>query len=91
MVYFIFDNVELLLEWSGGFRLISSLVRLQEFSRLQNLGVIFVSSLGPDAFFSGTGMLEPLPVYMRDYSDDDLHQILVRRKPDRDLYSSFLR
>lgn len=90
VVYLIFDNVELLLDWPGGFRLISALLRLSEFSGLENLGLIFVSSLGPDAFFSGTGMLEPMPVYMRDYTDDDLHQILLKRKPKGELYSGFL-
>lgn len=91
VVYLIFDNVELLLDWPGGLRLISALLRLCEFSGLANLGLIFVSSLGPDSFFSGTGLLEPLPVYMRDYTDDDLHQILLKRKPKGELYSSFLR
>lgn len=90
VVYLIFDNVELLLDWPGGFRLISSLLRLSEFSGLANLGLIFASSLGPDSFFSGTGMLEAIPVYMRDYTDDDLHQILLKRKPKGELYSSFL-
>ncbi|KAI5064828.1 hypothetical protein GOP47_0019523 [Adiantum capillus-veneris] len=90
VVYLIFDNVELLLDWSGGFRLISALVRLSEFSGLENLGLIFISSLGPDAFFSGTGLLEAIPIYMRDYADDDLHQILLKEKPNRALYSAFL-
>ncbi|MCO5605838.1 hypothetical protein L7F22_060022 [Adiantum nelumboides] len=90
VIYLIFDNVELLLDWSGGFRLISALLRLSEFSGLENLGLIFISSLGPDAFFSGTGLLELIPVYMRDYTDGDLHQILLKKKPNRELYSAFL-
>ncbi|KAH7447554.1 hypothetical protein KP509_01G111600 [Ceratopteris richardii] len=90
VIYLIFDNVDLLLDWSGGLRLISALMRLSEFTGMENLGLIFISSLGPDAFFSGTGMLEPIPIYMRDYTDDDLYQILLKKKPKGELYSSFL-
>eukprot|EP00249_Psilotum_nudum_P013872 c24559_g1_i1 orf=5-1312(+) len=90
VVYLIFDNAQMMLSWTGGFRLISGLLRLSEYTRLRNLGLIFISNVGPDAFFSGTGTLQPLPVYFRDYTDEELFQILLRGKIHADLYSSFL-
>lgn len=90
VVYLIFDNIELLHEWSNGFGLISALFRLSDLIRMPNLGLIFISNIAPDAFYGHTGALEPLTVYFRDYTDDVLHQILLKGQPNQELYGSFL-
>lgn len=90
MVYLIFDKFELLHEWNNGFNLISALFKLSDLTRMPNLGLIFISNVTPDSFYSHTGALEPLTVYFRDYTDDELHQILLKGQPNSELYSSFL-
>ncbi|EFJ26106.1 hypothetical protein SELMODRAFT_413184 [Selaginella moellendorffii] len=90
VVYLIIDNIDLVRNWSGGQNLLSVLFRLPELSRLPQLGMVFISSVGPHAFTSGTGCRQPLPVYFRDYLDDELFQILVKKQIKSDLYVSFL-
>lgn len=90
VVYLIFDNIELLHEWNNGFNLISALLKLSDLTRMPNLGLILISNVTPDSFYSHTGALEPLTVYFRDYTDDELHQILIKGQPNTELYSSFL-
>lgn len=90
VVYLIFDNIELLHEWNNGFNLISALFKLSDLTRMPNLGLIFISNITPDSFYSHTGALEPLTVYFRDYTDDELYQILIKGQPNTELYASFL-
>lgn len=90
VVYLIFDNIELLHEWNNGFNLISALFKLSDLTRMPNLGLIFISNVTPDSFYSHTGALEPLTVYFRDYTDDELHQILIKGQLNTELYASFL-
>lgn len=91
VVYLIFDNIELLHEWNNGFNLISALFKLSDLTRMPNLGLIFISNITPDSFYSHTGALEPLTVYFRDYTDDELYQILIKGQPNTELYASFLK
>jgi len=90
VVYLIFDNIELLHEWNNGFNLISALFKLSDLTRMPNLGLIFISNVTPDSFYSHTGALEPLTVYFSDYTDDELHQFLIKGKPITEVYASFL-
>ncbi|GLJ41213.1 hypothetical protein SUGI_0853150 [Cryptomeria japonica] len=90
VVYLIFDNIELLHEWTNGFGLISALFKLADLTRMPNLGLIFISNVTPDSFYLQTGTLEPLTVYFRDYTDEELHQILLKGQPNPELYGSFL-
>jgi origin recognition complex subunit 5 len=58
---------------------------------MPNLGLIFISNVTLDSFYSHTGALEPLTVYFRDYTDDELHQFLIKGKPITEVYASFLK
>ncbi|GBG66319.1 hypothetical protein CBR_g58810 [Chara braunii] len=90
-VFLVFDNVEVLRNWTNGHEVISALLRLSELGRLPMLGVILISKVGWDSFRSCTGARDPLPVYFPDYNDDELCQILLQRHNHSSLYSSFLR
>lgn len=90
MVYLIFDNIELLHEWNNGFNLISALFKLSDLTRMPNLGLIFINNITPGSFYSHTGALEPLTVYFRDCTDDELYHILIKGQPNTELYASFL-
>ncbi|KAJ7538210.1 hypothetical protein O6H91_11G038400 [Diphasiastrum complanatum] len=90
VVYLVIDNVELLRAWAGGLNLFNVLLKLCELTRLPNLGIILISNVGLDGFMSGTGFREPQPLYFRGYTDEELHQILLKGQPNADLYSSFL-
>ena len=87
MVYLIFDKFELLHEWNNGFNLILALFKLSDLTRMPNLGLIFIDNVTPDSFYSHTGALDPLTVYFWEYTDDELHQILIKGKPNTKLYS----
>jgi len=89
-VYLIFDNVELTRSWSGGTLLLAALFRLSELTRLPNLGLIFISSVGLYNFQAATMAREPLQLYFRDYNDNELYQILLLQRPNVELYASFL-
>ncbi|KAG6552492.1 hypothetical protein Mapa_005912 [Marchantia paleacea] len=90
-IYLIFDNVELVRGWTGGNVLMSSLLKLADLTRLPNLGLILVSSAGPDTFQRGSASREPLPLHFKDYSNEELYQILTKRQPHSELYSFFLK
>uniref|UniRef100_A0A7I4F7I2 Orc1-like AAA ATPase domain-containing protein n=1 Tax=Physcomitrium patens TaxID=3218 RepID=A0A7I4F7I2_PHYPA len=89
-VYLIFDNVELSRGWTGGALLLGALFRLSELTRLSNLGLIFISSVGLDGYQASSLSREPLSMYFRDYNDSELNQILLLQRPNVDLYASFL-
>ncbi|CAM6109807.1 unnamed protein product [Calypogeia fissa] len=91
VVYLIFDDVELVRGWTGGGTLLASLVTLSQLTRLPNLGLVFVSSAGPDTFHLGTSARELVPLYFREYTNEELYSILVKWQPNSDLYSFFLK
>lgn len=91
MVYLIFDNVELTRGWNGGILLLAALFQLSELTRLPNLGLLFISNVGIDAYQACSISREPLPLYFRDYNDNELYQILLLQRPNMELYASFLR
>ncbi|KAL3684601.1 hypothetical protein R1sor_002623 [Riccia sorocarpa] len=90
-IYLVFDNVELIRDWAASGTIMSSLLKLSDLTRLPNLGLIFVSSAGPDSFQLATASREPVPVFFRDYSNEELYQILTMRQPNSELYSFFLK
>jgi hypothetical protein len=90
-VYLIFDNVEQSRGWTGGALLLGALFKLSELTRLPNLGLIFISSVGLDGYQASTLSREPISLYFRDYNDSELYRILLLQRPNVDLYASFLR
>ncbi|KAK8948750.1 hypothetical protein KSP39_PZI005605 [Platanthera zijinensis] len=90
MIYLIFDNVELLRLWDKSSTIVPLLLRLSEILKIPELGIIYISSSSPDAYYLCTGSIEPIPVYFPDYSLEDLHGIFMRNQSNPNLYSSFL-
>ncbi|XP_072951886.1 origin of replication complex subunit 5 isoform X1 [Typha angustifolia] len=90
MIYLVFDNVELIRGWIRSSGIISLLFRLFDILKIPELGLIYVSSATPDAYYSMTGSIEPNSVYFPDYTADDLHSIFMRNQENPKLYSSFL-
>lgn len=90
-VYLIFDNVEQSRWWIGGTILLGALFHLSELSRVSNLGLIFISSVGLDSYQASSLAREPVSLYFREYSDFELHRILSLHRPNVGVYASFLR
>nr|GLL19698.1 origin of replication complex subunit 5-like isoform X1 [Ipomoea trifida]GMC63238.1 origin of replication complex subunit 5 [Ipomoea batatas] len=90
MVYLIFDNLEHIREWNKP-EILPFLFKLYDVLKMPEVGLIFVSATSPDTYYSDTGCVEPVHVYFPDYTEDDLHQIFMRRSQGNSkLYSSFL-
>lgn len=90
-VYIVWDNIEILKDWEGGIRMLTSFLRLPEISGQKNLSIIMISSLGWDCFRCDTGSREPIPLNFSDYTDEDLIEILGRKHSNSSPYISFLR
>lgn len=90
MVYLIFDHLELVREWDKSDSIIPLLFNLYNILKIPEVGLIFISRASLDTFQSDTGFVEPFPVYFPDYTEDDLHLILMRNQANPKLYSSFL-
>ncbi|KAI6702812.1 hypothetical protein NL676_011948 [Syzygium grande] len=90
MVYLIFDKLELARDWDKSSSILPLLFNLDSILNIPEVGLIFISSTPPDTFYLSMGYIEPIPIYFPTYSEDDLHQILVRNQANPKLYSSFL-
>ncbi|CAN4125651.1 unnamed protein product [Withania somnifera] len=90
MVYLIFDNLELAREWDKGSIILPFLFKLYDILKMPEVGLIFLSNASPDTYYSNTGIVEPIPVYFPDYTEDELRQILMKKQENPKLYSSFL-
>ncbi|XP_055819908.1 origin of replication complex subunit 5-like [Solanum dulcamara] len=90
MVYLVFDNLELAREWDKSSNILPFLFKLYDILKMPEVGLIFLGNASPDTYYSDTGYVEPVPVYFPDYTDDELHQILMKNQKNPKLYSSFL-
>lgn len=90
MIYLIFDNLELVREWEKSSSTLSLLFNLYDILKMAEVGVIFISNTSPDTYQSDTGYVEPFPVYIPGFTEDDLRQIFMRNQANPKLYSSFL-
>nr|CAD1828207.1 unnamed protein product [Ananas comosus var. bracteatus] len=90
MVYVIFDNVELIRSWDKSSLILCLLFRLFDILKIPELGLIYISSSTPDAYYSMTGSIEPNAVHFPEYTLNDLHNIFMRNQENPKLYSSFL-
>ncbi|KAM7485624.1 hypothetical protein LguiA_001633 [Lonicera macranthoides] len=90
MVYLIIDNLELVQEWDKPSSMLPFLFKLYDILKMTDIGLIFISSRSPDAYYSDTGYVEPVPIYFPDYTEDDLRKIFIRNQENPKLYSSFL-
>ncbi|XP_010433048.1 PREDICTED: origin of replication complex subunit 5-like [Camelina sativa] len=90
MVYLIFDNVDLIRDWDKGSMILQFLFSLYDVLKMPQLGIILISGLPPDVYYSNMGYTDPLPLYFPEYSEEDLRQIFLRNQVNRKLYSAFL-
>ncbi|XP_073271361.1 origin of replication complex subunit 5 [Primulina huaijiensis] len=90
MIYLIFDNLELVREWDKSTSTLSLLFNLSDILKMAEVGVIFISNTSLDTYQSDTGYVEPFPVYIPGFTEDDLRQIFMRNQANPKLYSSFL-
>ncbi|KAJ0255431.1 Orc1-like [Hirschfeldia incana] len=90
MVYLVVDHVDLIKEWDKGGMILQFLFGLYSVLKMPQLGVILISGLPPDVYYSNVGYTDPLPVYFPEYSEDELRQIFLKNHVNKKLYSSFL-
>lgn len=90
MIYFIFDNMELVRRWPKYLEITSMLFKLYEILKMPEVGFIFISNSSLDMYHVNTGFAEPMPVLFPDYREEDLRKIFLRNQPNQKLYSSFL-
>ncbi|KAG0463799.1 hypothetical protein HPP92_019868 [Vanilla planifolia] len=91
MIYLVFDNVELLRSWERSSSIIRLLFRLHDILKIPEVGIIYISSSSPDAYYSSHGSIEPLTVYFPDYTLENLHDILlISNQSNPKLFSTFL-
>ncbi|KAI3841749.1 hypothetical protein MKW92_000765 [Papaver armeniacum] len=90
MIYFIFDNMELVRRWPKYLEITSMLFKLYEILKMAEVGFIFISNSSLDTYHVNTGFAEPMPVLFPDYREEDLRKIFLRNQPNQKLYSSFL-
>ncbi|KAF2587967.1 hypothetical protein F2Q70_00041034 [Brassica cretica] len=65
-VYMIVDHLDLIKEWDKGAMILQFLFSLYSVLKLPQLGVILISGLPPDVYYSNMGYTDPLPVYFPD-------------------------
>ncbi|WKA07956.1 hypothetical protein VitviT2T_025724 [Vitis vinifera] len=90
MIYLIFDNLELVREWDKSSSILPFLFELYDILNMPEVGLIFISKVSPDAYYSDRGYVEPIPILFPDYTEDSLRQIFMRNQANPKLYSSFL-
>lgn len=92
MLYLIFDNVEVIRHWGKNSELLSLLFKIHDITRMMDLGLIYIScNAGPEIYYSSTSSTEPVPIFFPDYTEEELHQILIRNQEYPKLYNSFLK
>ena len=72
-VYMIVDHLDLIKEWDKGAMILQFLFSLYSVLKLPQLGVILISGLPPDVYYSNMGYTDPLPVYFPEYSEEELN------------------
>ena len=90
MVYLIVDHVDLIKEWDKGAMILQFLFSLSSVLKMPQLGIILISGLPPDVYYSNMGYTDPLPVYFPEYSEEELRQIFLKNQVNKKLYSAFL-
>ncbi|CAH2063880.1 unnamed protein product [Thlaspi arvense] len=91
MVYLILDHLDLIKEWDKGNMILQFLFSLCSVLKMPQLGIVLISGLPPDVYYSNMGYTDPIPVYFPEYSEDELRQIFLRTQDNNlKLYSAFL-
>ncbi|KAL1210597.1 Origin of replication complex subunit 5 [Cardamine amara subsp. amara] len=90
MVYLVIDNVDLIKYWDKGSMILQFLFSLYTVLKMPQLGIMLISGLPPDVYYSNMGYTDPLLLYFPEYSEDDLRLIFLRNQANKKLYSAFL-
>ncbi|CAO2835608.1 unnamed protein product [Amaranthus hypochondriacus] len=90
MIYLIFDDFELVRDWDKSSTILPFLFGLHRLLGLPEVGIIFISKVSPDAYYSNAGYIEPIPLYFPGYSEKDLRQIFVQKQENPEHYTFFL-
>ncbi|KAH0979478.1 hypothetical protein GBA52_006655 [Prunus armeniaca] len=90
MIYLIFDNLERVRGWEKGSTILPLLFNLYDILKMPEVTLIFISNASPDTYYSSMGYVEPISIYLPDYTQDDLQQIFLRNQANKKLYASFL-
>uniref|UniRef100_A0A803M2Y2 Orc1-like AAA ATPase domain-containing protein n=1 Tax=Chenopodium quinoa TaxID=63459 RepID=A0A803M2Y2_CHEQI len=90
MIYLIFDDFELVREWDKSSTVLPFLFGLYRMLGLPEVGIIFLSKVSPDVYYSNSGHFEPVPLYFPGYTEKDLRQIFMLKREKPELNSCFL-
>ncbi|KAJ4885114.1 Origin of replication complex subunit 5 [Raphanus sativus] len=90
MVYLVVDHVDLIKDWDKGAMILQFLFGLYSVLKMPQLGIVLISGLSPDVYYSNVGYTDPLPVYFPEYSEEELRQIFLKNQVNKKLYSAFL-
>lgn len=90
MIYLIFDDFEHVREWDKSATVLPFLFGLYRMLGLPEVGIIFISKVSPDAYYSNSGHIEPIPLYFPGYTEQDLHQIFMQKQSKPEQMSNFL-
>ncbi|KAH9617027.1 hypothetical protein KSS87_009191 [Heliosperma pusillum] len=85
MIYLIIDNLELVREWDKSSTILPFLFGLYRTLGLPEVSIIFISKASPDTYYSGSGYIEPIPLYFPGYTERDIREIFLRKEEDRKL------
>ncbi|KAL2892196.1 Origin of replication complex subunit 5 [Bienertia sinuspersici] len=91
MVYLIFDDFELVREWDKSSTILPFLFGLYRMLGLPEVGIIFLSKVSPDSYYSNSGHIEPIPLYFPGYSEKDLREIFMQKQENSERYSIVLK
>ncbi|XP_039139322.1 origin of replication complex subunit 5 [Dioscorea cayenensis subsp. rotundata] len=90
MIYLVFDNLEAIRSWDKSTSVLSLLLRLHDLLRMPEVGLVYISSATPDAYYGCTGSIEPVPVNFPGYNVNEVFDILMLNQANPKLYSTFL-
>ncbi|KAK9749416.1 hypothetical protein RND81_02G124200 [Saponaria officinalis] len=90
MIYLIIDNLELVREWDKSSTILPFLFGLHRTLGMPEVSIIFISKSSPDTYYSGSGYIEPIPLFFPGYTEKDLRKIFLQKEENQELYSSFL-
>ncbi|XP_021748523.1 origin of replication complex subunit 5-like [Chenopodium quinoa] len=90
MIYLIFDDFELVRAWDKSSTVLPFLFGLYRMLGLPEVGIIFLSKVSPDVYYTNSGHFEPVSLYFPGYTEKDLRQIFMLKREKPELNSCFL-
>ncbi|CAL9007201.1 unnamed protein product, partial [Prunus brigantina] len=72
MIYLIFDNLECVRGWEKGSTILPLLFNLYDILKMHEVALIFINNASLNTYYSSVGYVEPIPIYLPSYTQDDL-------------------